>query len=75
MTFAELSALTGTELREVEFDIPVKDVHLLQKIPEFSNYNPAVDVLKMEPGVCSSSRIIVIMNNSDKTCFFNLNKN
>ena len=31
MTFAELSALTWT-VREVEFDIPVKDVHLLRKM-------------------------------------------
>ena len=47
MTSEELSALSGTELREVEFDIPVKDVNLLRKIPEFCNYNPAIDVLKM----------------------------
>ena len=35
MTFAELSALTGLEMREVQFDIPAKDIEILQMIDGF----------------------------------------
>ena len=33
MTFAEISALTGVELREVQFDVPAADLKVLQQVP------------------------------------------
>merc|ERR1712023_412962 len=47
MTFEELSALTGCELREVQFDIPFKDLDLLRQIPDFKGYDPSKECLNM----------------------------
>ena len=47
MTFKELSALTGTELREVQFDIPKADLEILRQIPAFKGYDPYKECLNM----------------------------
>ena len=47
MTFAEFSALTGTELREVQFDVPKADLVCLRQIRGFEDFNPGVETLIM----------------------------
>ena len=47
MTFKELSELTGTELREVQFDIPQADVDILKAIKGFEGYDPRSEILYM----------------------------
>ena len=47
MTFKELSELTGTELREVQFDIPSSDVAILKRIAGFENFDPTRETLYM----------------------------
>ena len=47
LTFEEYARLTGTQLRQVEFDISADDVALVRKLPGFSDFNPATEVLRM----------------------------
>ena len=47
MTFSELSKLTGTELRSVQFDLRGEDIRLLRQIPGFENFDPIRESLDM----------------------------
>ena len=47
MTFEELSALIGTPLREVQFDVPRADLECLREIPAFKDYDPVRETLYM----------------------------
>ena len=45
--FEELSALIGTELREVQFDVPHGDLDILRSIEGFKGYDPNKECLNM----------------------------
>ena len=47
LTFEELSASTGTELRQVEFHVPKFDLDCLRYMPGFSDYIPSSKILTM----------------------------
>ena len=47
MTFEELARLTGTQLREVEFDLSPADIYLLRRLPGYADFDPARETLKM----------------------------
>lgn len=47
MTFREFSALTGTEVREVEFHVPNADLGCLRQLPGFRDIDPAKEALTM----------------------------
>ena len=47
MTFKELRALTGLELREVQFDIPPRDTDILRQVKGFEDYDPGRETLNM----------------------------
>ena len=46
LTFEEYARLTGTQLREVEFDVASEDVALVRKLPGFEDFDPSTEVLK-----------------------------
>ena len=48
MTFAELSELTGTPQRHVEFQLAGEDLEILRSLPGFETYNETREVLAME---------------------------
>ena len=47
LNFQELSKLTGTERRAVEFDVPRADFECLKSIKGFESFNPATEILTM----------------------------
>lgn len=47
MAISELFALTGNELRELQFEIPAADVQLLRSIPGFEDFDAKTEVLNM----------------------------
>ena len=47
LTFEELAQLTGTPLRQVEFDLQAGDVELLRKLPGFEDFDPKTETLRM----------------------------
>ena len=46
-TFEELSKLTGTSCRAVQFDVPKADLDCLNQIRGFEHFNPAIDIFTM----------------------------
>jgi hypothetical protein len=54
VTYKELSELTGAPIREVNFYLPATNVHLLQQVEGYSNFNPSIEVLHCDkPGTGS----------------------
>ena len=47
LRFEDLSKLTGTECRAVQFDVPMADLDCLKQIRGFENFNPAIEILTM----------------------------
>ena len=47
MALAELSALTGLDIREVQFDIPRGDLDVLRQLDGFQSLGPARETLDM----------------------------
>lgn len=47
MTFNELSALAGAEIREVEFDMPRACLGCLRQLPDFRDYDPGGETFTM----------------------------
>ena len=47
LTFEEIARLTGTPLREVEFDLASEDVQYLKSLPGFEDFDPARETIQM----------------------------
>ena len=47
MTFEELSALSGRDIREVEFDAPRADIDSLRELPDLQDFDPVNETLAM----------------------------
>ena len=45
MTFEELSALSGQDIRKVEFDVPKVDIDWFQQLLDFKDYDPVKETL------------------------------
>ena len=43
MTFEEFSALSGQDIREVEFDVPNVDIECLRQLLAFRDFGPVKD--------------------------------
>ena len=51
VTYKELSELTGKPMREVNFYLPMSNVHLLRQVPGFESFDPQKEVLHCDkPG-------------------------
>lgn len=48
MTFTELSAFMGQDLREVYFDIAKGDVEIFRQMEGFKDYNPETEALNLK---------------------------
>ena len=54
VTYEELSKMTGEPLRDVSFYLPGTSIAVLKQIPEYSDFNPAKEVLLCKkPGTSS----------------------
>ena len=47
MTFEELSALSGQDIRKVEFDVPKADIECLRQMLDFKDFDPKYETLTM----------------------------
>ena len=47
LTFEDLSQLTGTEVRKVQFRLAPEDIPILRKIPGYEDFDPETEVLEM----------------------------
>ena len=47
LTFEELSALSGQDIRKVEFDVPKADIDCLRQLPDFKDFDPVKETLTM----------------------------
>ena len=47
MTFEELSAFSGQDVRKVEFDAPKVDIEGLREFPDFRDFEPVKETLTM----------------------------
>ena len=47
LTFEEIARLTGTPLREVEFDLSPEDVDLIRRLPGYADFDPVRETLRM----------------------------
>ena len=47
MTFEEISKTTGTDLREVEFDLSPHDLPVPRQLPVYHDFDPIRETLKM----------------------------
>jgi len=47
LTFEDLSRLTGTEVRKVQFRLAPEDIPILRKVPGYEDFDPETEVLEM----------------------------
>ena len=47
MAFEELSALSGQDVRKVEFDMVTADLECFRQLRDYNDFNPSAEVLTM----------------------------
>ena len=47
IAFEEFSALSGQDIRIVEFDVPKVDIECLRQLPDFMDFDPVKETLTM----------------------------